>query len=143
MVIPALAQENPSAGSATACRNIAGVVKDFDATFNRADAGAVAALYTQDATFAPEGPILSGRDAIEKYFAGAFKAGLSDTATNIKECHVMGDIAWVVGDWSVMGPGPNHTTQRYHGNWVGLYVRSGDAWKARLDSSNVIEASPQ
>jgi uncharacterized protein (TIGR02246 family) len=139
----ALAQgkNGPCTGPEEACQQIARIVKDFDAAFNRQDAAAVAALYTEDAILAPEGPILSGRDAIEKFYAGAFKAGLSNAVTNTKETHIIGDIAWVVGDWSAMGPGPNHTTQRYHGNWVGLYVHSGGAWKARLDSSNVIETS--
>lgn len=144
-VVPALAQEKmgPCTGPEDACRQVANLVKSYNVAFNKQDAAAVAALYTQDAVYATEGPIISGRDAIEKFYADGFKAGFSNMMANMSESHIMGESAWGVGDWSATGPGPNHTTQPYHGNWVNLFVHNGSTWKIRLDTYNVIEISPK
>jgi ketosteroid isomerase-like protein len=85
-----------------------------------------------------EGPILSGRDAIEKFYADGFKSGDSGLVLHIAESRIMGNSAWAIGDWTVLFSG-----KPLHGNWVTLFVPDGGAWKMRVDTSNVIEASPK
>jgi ketosteroid isomerase-like protein len=87
-----------------------------------------------------EGPLVSGKGAIEKFYDDAFKAGFRDNSSPIDQVHVNGNIAWVVGHWSAMGPGPNNSTQRYHGNWSAVDVREGSSWKSRMVTFNTIES---
>jgi uncharacterized protein (TIGR02246 family) len=141
LVAPAVAQEKATAcdGPRDACQQIVALARAYDAAFNSHDVAGVAGLYTEDAVWMPEGPALSGRGAIEKFLAGLFKAGLSNEVINVREAHVAGDMAWAVGDWSNSGPGPNQTTQQYHGNWGVVYARAGDGWKIRMATTNLIE----
>jgi ketosteroid isomerase-like protein len=56
-------------------QQIRALTSNFDAAFNRNDAAAVAALYTQDGvTVLPWGGGFHGRQAIERGFAGVFKS---------------------------------------------------------------------
>src|SRR5689334_7466526 len=75
LAVPALAKEKigPCTGPEDACRQIADATKAEELAFNKKDAAAVAALYTQDAVYVTEGPDVSGRDAIEKTYTDAFK----------------------------------------------------------------------
>lgn len=144
LVAPAVAQEKMGActGPQDACQAAEDLAKSYEAAFNRKDAAAVAALYTQDGVFVPEGPILSGREAITKATADAIKAGFSDLAIHTAQAHVVGDMAWVVGDYSQTGPGQNQTTQRYRGNYGAVDVRDGGTWKIRMLTINMIENRP-
>jgi uncharacterized protein (TIGR02246 family) len=136
LAVPALAKERigPCTGPEDACRQIAELEKDEEVAFNKNDAAAVAALYTQDAVYVTEGPVVSGRNAIEKTYTDAFKTD-SNLELNIGESRIMGDTAWAWGGWSVISSG-----KPLHGNWVTLFVREGGAWKMRVDTYNVIEA---
>jgi uncharacterized protein (TIGR02246 family) len=141
LVAPAVAQEKTTAcdGPRDACQQLVALARTYDAAFNKHDVAGVSGLYTEDAVWMPEGPALSGRQAIEKFLAGLFKMGLSNEVLNVHEVHVAGDMAWAVGDWSNSGPGPNQTTQQYHGNWGVVYARNGDTWKIRMATTNLME----
>jgi uncharacterized protein (TIGR02246 family) len=123
-------------GSEDACRQVAMAIRDFENAFNKHDAASIASLFSEDAVLLPEGPMLSGRDAIQKFYAGALDAGLTGLVFNVKETHILSDVAWSIGDWHVDGPGPNHTSQVHQGNWFNLFVRSGNTWKIRQDTFN-------
>jgi uncharacterized protein (TIGR02246 family) len=143
-VAPALAEVKigPCTGPQDACQELSKVPQSFAATFNNKDTAAIAALFTQDAIRVTEGPILFGRNEIERNFDDAFKAGFSNLNINVVARQVIGDVAWGVGDWDAMGPGPNNKTQLVHGHWANVYVRDGGGWKIRTDTYNVIENSP-
>jgi uncharacterized protein (TIGR02246 family) len=132
---PALAQVNmgPCAGPPDACQELAKVPQGFAAAYNRKDAVALARLFTQDAISVTDGPrIVFGRDAIEKNFEDAFKAGFSNLQSNVATRKIMGDVAWGGGDWSAMGPGPNNKMQSVHGYWSNFYVHEAGRWKIRV-----------
>ena len=139
VALPAAAQQMKCDGPQDTCQQFVALAKAYDAAFNKHDVAGVSGLYTEDAVWMPEGPALSGRGAIEKFLAGLFKMGLSNEILNVHEVHVAGDMAWAVGDWSNSGPGPNQTTQQYHGNWGVVYARNGDTWKTRMLTTNLIE----
>jgi uncharacterized protein (TIGR02246 family) len=125
-------------GPQDACQQLVDFNEAQIVAFNKKDAAAVAALYTEDAVFVTEGPILYGRAAIEKFYADGIKGGDSNLVINFVESRIMGDEAWAIGDWNVVtSHGP------IHGNWVTLFVRDRGAWKMRVDTFNVIEASPK
>lgn len=100
---------------------------------NRHDAAAIAALFTEDGVFvSPEG-IVSGRPAIEKLYRDTFNAAaVSGTAIKTTELHVVGDLAWAVGQWR------NNTQQ---GHWGAVEERRGGAWQLRMLTYNVTAPS--
>ena len=69
-------------------------MKEFLAAFNSQDAAGVAALFHDDGKLLPAGaPIVSGTEAIEEFWAGAFGAGLSAIEKTPIEIVVSGDLA--------------------------------------------------
>jgi uncharacterized protein (TIGR02246 family) len=76
--------------------------KNFDEAFNRNDAAAVAAFFTDDAVqVTPDGPIY-GREAIENHFADLFKQiHVSDHLNKDDHSpHAIGPDMWRNGEWS-------------------------------------------
>jgi ketosteroid isomerase-like protein len=59
-------------GPQDACQQIIKGLKQFEAAYNRKDVTAVGAGFTPDAVIVQEGPILSGREAIEKFYGDGF-----------------------------------------------------------------------
>jgi uncharacterized protein (TIGR02246 family) len=90
-------------GSEDACRQVAIAIRDFENAFNKHDAASIASFFAEDAVLLPEGPMLSGRDAIQKFYADALDAGLTGLVFNVKETHILSDVAWSIGDWHVDG----------------------------------------
>lgn len=69
-------------------------MKEFISAFNSQDAAGVAALYHDDGKLLPDGrPIVSGKKAIEEFWAGTFGAGLSGIEKTPIEIVVSGDLA--------------------------------------------------
>jgi hypothetical protein len=108
----------------------------YDEAFNKNDAAAVAAFFTEDAVLlTDQGPIY-GREAIEKYQSDAFKqfrfinhVGKPDQYSP----HTIGSEGNEL--WS-NDPIP------LKGYWSEIYVREGDAWKVRLQTWNITPAQP-
>jgi uncharacterized protein (TIGR02246 family) len=144
LAIPAVAQETIKCdGPEDACRKESEIAGKFSAAFNKNDAAALTSLYTQDAVQVGEGPILRGRDAIESNLRELFKGrGWSNHVAKVVEIHVVGGLAWRIGQWSVMGPGPNNTSQRYGGYFSTIDVPDNGTWKIHEETWNAIEAPP-
>jgi uncharacterized protein (TIGR02246 family) len=75
-------------------------------SFNAGNAGAVAALYTNDSVvMPPNAPIARGLDAIKeaiaKEIAGAKKAGVTFATGTPDELGMSGDLAWHAGSYTV------------------------------------------
>ena len=143
-VVPASAQEKAGicSGSRDTCERVVALIKTYDEAFNSKDAAAVAAVFTEMVE-ATEGPLLSGRAALEKHYGEAFKVGMSRLVVDVDQMHATDDTTWAVGEWRLIGPGPNNTTQPYHGNWGAVYVKTGGAWNLRMLTNNTIETPPQ
>jgi uncharacterized protein (TIGR02246 family) len=133
LTMPALAQSNESAPSEQDRQQIEALAARYAEASNRHDAAAIAALFTEGGAFvSPEG-ILSGRQAIEKLYRDTFNAAaVSDTVIQTTEMHVMGDLAWAVGQWR------NNTQQ---GHWGSVDERRGGAWQLRMLTYNVTPPS--
>jgi uncharacterized protein (TIGR02246 family) len=136
LVVPALAQEKdgPCKGPEDACRQLAEAIRDYQAAFNKKDAAAAAAFYALDAVWVTEGPILSGRDAIEQIYNEGVRTD-SNLVMTVKEYRIMGDASAVAyGYWTEMSSG-----RPLHGNWVTLYTHTEGTWKMTVDTFNIIE----
>jgi len=83
-----------SAGTVSAETGPEAAMKQFVAAFNSQDAAGVAALFHDDGKLLPAGqPMVSGVQAIEEFWAGAFNAGLSSIEKSPIEIVVSGDLA--------------------------------------------------
>ena len=112
--------------------------------FNKNNAAALAALFTDDGLLVGPGSIVSGQAAIEKSYQDTFKGGTqSDQRIQTVELHGLGtDLALAAGQWSNKGPGPDNTVQENHGNWGAVDARVGDTWKIRMLTYNVVPPPP-
>jgi uncharacterized protein (TIGR02246 family) len=106
----------------------------WNAAFNRGDAAAVAALYTDDATVLPHThDVISGPGKIKELWTALIGAGCKDHSIEMLDVHVDGNLACEIAKWAASGPGEDGRPQSYGGSLVNLYERQGDgSWKCRL-----------
>jgi uncharacterized protein (TIGR02246 family) len=146
LALPVVAQQtSPSAGQQDVYQQIVEWDKKYDQAFNKHDATAIAALFSQNAVILPPGPMLSGTQAIEKAYQDAFKNTNfnSDHLGKIVQVQALGtDAAWVVGEWSVSAQGTNNARQNLHGNWGAVAERENGQWTVRMATWNMIEPPP-
>jgi uncharacterized protein (TIGR02246 family) len=102
------------------------------------DAGAIAALYTEDgAIMPPNAPIGKGREAIQKTWASMMQApgfALTFTPEQIV-VSASGDMALDRGTYSLT-VAPNGTPQTDTGKYVVVWRKIGSEWKAAADILN-------
>ena len=74
--------------------------RNFGSAVARKDYAAMAALYTENAmVLPPDGPIVTGRPAIEEFWRSAANAlGLTDAVLRTRDLEVAGDTAYEVGE---------------------------------------------
>ena len=120
--------------------------KKNDDAFNKGDAAALAALYTEDAIeVTDQGPIY-GRDAIEKHYSDLFqKIHFTNyiVTADPNSPHTVGTAgndAWSSGEWSATIRGENFGPIQLKGYWSAIKAREGDVWKTRMLTWNVTPA---
>ena len=106
---------------------------NFDAAFNRNDAAAVAALYTQDGvTVLPWGGGFRGRQAIEKGYAGVFRSWHpSNQISKLDRLKAAGNEVRSSGRWSHTDTPTGGAPSNRVGSFTWIMVREGDTWKIR------------
>lgn len=110
----------------------------FEQAFNRGDAAAVAQMYTEQATIMPpDSEMVTGRDAIQKFWQGAMQAGLRNmTLKSIRVDEFGGAAAREIGRFSMEAPGPQDRMRAVDGKYVVVWLKSGDDWKIDTDIWN-------
>jgi uncharacterized protein (TIGR02246 family) len=105
------------------------------AAFNKGDAAAIAAMYTDDATVLPQGaPMVKGATAIKDLWAGVIK-DFSDPKLTTVEVHTMGEVmAYEIG--TVTMKTKASPPQDVSGKYVVVWRRSGTTWKLAVDIFN-------
>ena len=138
--LPTYAQQKDLADPQTT-QKIA-IVKAHDEAMNNNDAAARAPFYTRDAVLVtPEGPI-TGRQAIEKWFADVYQWWHPKNSIHKVDGNAFhligtaGNEAWATGEWSETGQGKNGEPIPIKGYWATIYVREADDWKIRVASGN-------
>ena len=123
---PTFAQEQNAVDPKTR-QEIDAVSVQYGEAFNKHDAAAVAALYTQDAVRVadwPGGESTVGREAIKTAFEVQF-AGMSPRAVGKSiQMYAIDDRIAAISEFS----------QGFvHGHTVKIYVRDADTWKIRME----------
>jgi uncharacterized protein (TIGR02246 family) len=105
------------------------------AAFNKGDAAAIAAMYTDDATVLPQGgAMVKGHTAIQDFWAKTI-TDLSDAKLTTVELHTMGEVmAYEIG--TVTAKTKASPPQDVAGKYVVVWRRSGLSWKLAVDIFN-------
>jgi uncharacterized protein (TIGR02246 family) len=109
--------------------------------YNKNDATAYAAFFTEDAVqVTPEGMIY-GREAIEKKHADLFQQWHpTDHVVKVHQVNAIGDEAWKIGEWSctLQTPGGPYPIKGY---FASIHVRVDGTWKERMTCYNMATAA--
>ena len=115
------------------------LAKQYDENYNAKNAAGMAALYAVDGTLVTPGPVVTGREALQKYYQARFDAGASDHHMTVKTVQMRGDVTYGIGEVRVMAPfGPEGKLTQMHGNVVWLYQHESEGWKYRLVTGTLI-----
>ncbi len=97
----------------------------------RGDAAGIAALYTPTAQLLPpNGNVVSGQPAIEKYWQGAITSGFKAVTLSTLEAQACGDTAYEVGKYTVPGEGGKVLGT---GDYVVIWKHQSGQWKLHRD----------
>ncbi len=103
----------------------------WEVAFNRRDAAAVAALYSDDAQLVMSGsPPVRGKAAIRAVIADMIKSGVK-VRIGMDRNLGSGDIAYVYGAYSVLDPSGDHAVEK--GRYVEVWSRHAGTWRIDLD----------
>jgi uncharacterized protein (TIGR02246 family) len=112
------------------------------AAFNRGDAVAVAALYTEGATLMPpDRQIVRGRQGIQEFWQGAIQRGLKDAVLTTVEVQADGNTAYEIGRISLTVHAKDQTPKPISNKYVVVWKRQADgSWKLHVDIWNSVPA---
>jgi ketosteroid isomerase-like protein len=110
--------------------------RSFGSAVARKDYAGLAALYTESAkVLPPDGPIVSGRPAVEEFWRSAANAlGLTEATLKTVDLEVSGDVACEVGEANLkVGGGAQMVTVKYLVVWM---KGSDGHWRLHRDIWN-------
>ena len=124
--LPTSAQEQSAVDPETR-QEIEAVGRQFAEVYNKHDAAAIAALYTQDAVRVEDwgvGGSHVGREAIEKDFAEFLASSFPPPVAKLVQMYTIEDRIAEISEYSAGA---------WHGHVVKIYVRDADTWKIRME----------
>jgi ketosteroid isomerase-like protein len=133
--VPVLAQEKNTIDPAVR-QQIEAVNMKYDEAYNKGDAAAIVARYTQDAVEVlgwASGGVASGWQAIEERYKIRFAATASTPDTlsrKLVQVYAIGNDICAISEFSHV------YRQGSKGYSVTIYVREGDDWKIRMAYAN-------
>jgi uncharacterized protein (TIGR02246 family) len=131
---PRIAQQRDLLGVADALEVFGNLSQKLDEAYNKNDAAAVAAVFTEDAVLvAPDG-MFSGRQDIEKRYVDTFqRSPISDFNSRRERRHLnaIDNAVWSDGQWASTLQSQTGPVFAW-GYWSAIYVREGDVWKIRM-----------
>ena len=110
----------------------------FGAAYDKGDAAAVARLYTPHATILPPGAdMATGRDGIQKVWAGAIQSGLKFTSLQTVSVERFGNAAREIGRFTAELPNAQKQMTKLVGKYVVIWKRSNGTWMLDSDIWNL------
>lgn len=109
--------------------------KNFEEAYNRKDADAMAAAFTEDAVRVTPSGIFQGREAIRRNLEDVLKMGLHDYTVQRTVSRSDGAFVFNAGEWTAkLGDKP------LRGYYTAIIIRDGD--RAKIMEETVTVASP-
>ena len=122
----------PSPAQAQVAESMTELIGDWEATFNKGDGAAVAAMYTEDAVrFPPEQEAQKGREAIAADI-GNYE-GIS-IKLKVVGSLLEGDVGTSWGFYELTGQGEDGEDIRIAGRWMNALKMTDEGWKIHRDS---------
>jgi ketosteroid isomerase-like protein len=110
--------------------------KQWVEAYNRKDAAAVAALFTEDAIRVSALGIIRGRDAMQKFIQDALDAGGHALNLRYHVAYIDGNIGWSVVEYNLK----DGLDSPVRGFSTSFWVRDGGAW--RIKGQTAVNALP-
>ncbi len=121
LTTPAMAQDGGVEGAVSA------TYAAFDEAFNKGDAKALGAMFTEDGIFLPPThDVLKGPDAAEKFFSGQFASGAKDHKFELIEADSEGDIIFAAAKWSAAGKDASGAAASWSGIATHVFEKQDD-----------------
>lgn len=110
----------------------------FVEAFNRQDAAAATAVYTDDAQVMPtNSPIISGKTNIQSFWQGAMNMGVKSAALKTLNVEFHGDTAIEIGAYTLHIEPDGGKAMSDEGKFVVVWKRQADgSWKWHVDIFN-------
>lgn len=110
----------------------------WDEAFNKGDAKAIAAFYTDNAAFLPAThDIIHGPGGVEKFFVGIFGMGVTGHKLELIEAQGEGNLMFGSAKWSANGKDANGADQPWGGVATHIFEKQADgSLKLRLHIFN-------
>jgi uncharacterized protein (TIGR02246 family) len=110
----------------------------WDAAFNKGDAKAVAAFYSDDALFLPGShDVIKGPAGVETFFAGLFANGVTGHKLELIEAMGSGEVVVGAAKWSAQGKDAQGAATSFGGIATHVFDRQADgSLKLRLHTFN-------
>jgi ketosteroid isomerase-like protein len=114
------------------------VMGDLDNAFTQGQTVDLVKLYTHDAVFMPpSSEILTGHEAIKKYWDGLRKAGFNEFSTSDITLNTVGNTAYQTALWEAVRKDTAGNIVKLDGNISSVMKRQKDgSWKITLQSWN-------
>jgi uncharacterized protein (TIGR02246 family) len=114
----------------------------FDQAFQRGDAAAVGALYTQDAMlFPPDSEIIKGRQAIGEFWKATHKSGVKSAKLTTLDVGASGDVAYEAGTVLLTVQPEGKEASTASAKYVVVWKRQSDgSWQLHRDIWNSMPA---
>jgi ketosteroid isomerase-like protein len=110
----------------------------LDEAYNKNDAAAVAAFFTEDALLVEPDGMFSGRQKIERRYADTFQRSpiiSFNCSFERNYLNAIDNAVWGAGQWTSTFQSQNGSEFAF-GYWSAIFVREGDAWKIRVWTIN-------
>ena len=121
--------------------------KAFDEAHMKLDAAAVATFFTRDAVFVSPDGTITGRQAIQKWYADLYQWYHHKNFVTKPDGNAYywigtaGNELWATGESNETGQGKNGEPIPIRTHWACIYVRDGDDWKIRVCAWNITSDS--
>jgi len=114
--------------------------KQFLAALSRGDGAGMAAVYGTNAqVFPPNSDIVSGRQAIQKFWQDVVNSGVKGATLTTLEAEGQGDTAYEVGTYTLTGEAGKVLDT---GKYVTIWKREQGQWKLHRDIWNTNTPAP-
>lgn len=117
---------------------IEAVNQKFGVAYAKGDAAAIARLYTPRATIFPPGSdMVTGREGIQKVWAGAIQSGMKITSLQTVSVEQYGNAAREIGRFSADMPDAQKQVTKVNGKYVVVWKRVNGTWMLDSDIWNI------
>ena len=136
-------QQRDLLGVPTAVDEFGKLHQALDEAYNKNDAAAVAAFFTEDALLVEPDGMFSGRQNIERRYADTFQRSpiiSFNCSFERRYLNAIDNAVWAAGQWTSAFQSQSGSVFAM-GYWSAIFVREGDTWKIRMWTINQTPSS--